>query len=81
MSRPMTAISSASVQVEPSLFLYPDRDALGRAAARQSAEIISRALQTRGSARILVATGNSQLSLIEHLTAANLEFEMTLDLK
>jgi glucosamine-6-phosphate deaminase len=70
----MSAISSASVQSEPSLFLYPDRDTLGRAAARQSAEIISRALQTRGSARILVATGNSQLSLIEHLAAAKLDW-------
>jgi glucosamine-6-phosphate deaminase len=49
-------------------------DELGRAAALKSAEIIRSAIATRGFARILVATGNSQLQLIRHLTSLPIEW-------
>lgn len=46
--------------------------ALGAAAAEKSAEIITEAIRSRGRARILVATGNSQLELVRHLAAKQL---------
>ncbi len=49
---------SASVEV------YPNGAALGEAAAKDAAEIIRAAIARNGRARIIVATGNSQLALI-----------------
>ncbi len=56
------------------LSIHLSRAELGRAAAERSAEIIRAAIAARGRARLLVATGNSQLDLIEHLTAQPLEW-------
>jgi glucosamine-6-phosphate deaminase len=44
--------------------IYPSREALGAAAAADAARIITNAVRERGRARIIVATGNSQLELI-----------------
>lgn len=44
--------------------IYPSRQALGAAAASDAARIITHAARERGRARIIVATGNSQLELI-----------------
>lgn len=41
--------------------------ALGAAAARDAAEVIKAAIQERGSARVLLATGNSQLDFLTAL--------------
>lgn len=49
--------------------VHEDRIASGRAAARRAAELIRAAIAARGKARILVATGNSQLAFLEALTA------------
>lgn len=47
--------------------IYPSVRALGAAAAADSAEVICRAVADRGRARMIVATGNSQLELIRAL--------------
>jgi len=47
--------------------IFPSLDALGAAAATDAARIISEAVQKQGRARIIVATGNSQLELIGEL--------------
>jgi hypothetical protein len=44
--------------------IYPSRHALGAAAALDAARISTNAVRERGRARIIVATGNSQLELI-----------------
>ena len=44
--------------------VYPSRATLGLQAARKAAEIIQAAVARRGRARIIVATGNSQLDFI-----------------
>jgi glucosamine-6-phosphate deaminase len=49
--------------------LFDNKVALGRAAAAQAANIIRAAIRERGTARILAATGNSQLEFLEALTA------------
>ncbi len=48
----------ASVQV------FANADALGEAAAKEAAQIIAAAIARNGRARIIVATGNSQLALV-----------------
>ena len=50
------------------LRVFADKFALGRAAARQAAEEIRRAIQRNGTARILTATGQSQFEFLEALT-------------
>lgn len=65
-----TSLQSASVP-----FVFPDVDALAQAAAEISAQILTRAIAERGSARVLVATGNSQLALIDRLTAMKLPWD------
>ncbi len=47
--------------------VYPTNRALGQAAARQAAVILSRAILTRGEANLILATGNSQLTFLEAL--------------
>ncbi len=49
------------------LRLFNDKVALGRAAARQAADLIRGALAARGKARILVATGGSQFEFLDAL--------------
>ncbi len=50
---------------------YADRDAMSRAAAAHAAQALRRAIDTRGGARIIVATGASQLAFIDALTHAS----------
>jgi len=50
------------------VLVFPARDALGAGAAEMAAAITRHAADQRGRARIIVATGNSQLDLIGALT-------------
>lgn len=52
--------------------IYPSREALGIAAANRAAELMRQAIEGHGKARIVVATGNSQLNLIDALVLADL---------
>lgn len=49
--------------------VFETRQQLGRAAAERAAELIRLAVAQRGRARVIVATGNSQLAFIDALTA------------
>jgi glucosamine-6-phosphate deaminase len=49
---------------------YIDRETLSRAAARQASDAIRAAIETRGTARIIAATGTSQFDFLDALTAA-----------
>ena len=71
----MSENNSTFPLTQPLISIFPNRDDLGRAAATKSAEIITAAIRARGQARILVATGNSQLNLIEHLAKAKLSWD------
>ena len=48
--------------------IHDDKFALGRAAAQRAAALIRQAIAARGRARILAATGNSQLQFLDALT-------------
>lgn len=48
--------------------VFPDKRALGQAAAKQAAAVLRRAVLDRGQARIVVATGASQLEFLSALT-------------
>jgi len=51
------------------LKVFPDKIQLGQAAAAQAAGIIQQAINERGQARIIAATGASQFEFLEALTA------------
>jgi glucosamine-6-phosphate deaminase len=48
--------------------VFPDRLALARAAARESASCIRAAVAAQGQARIVAATGTSQIAFLDQLT-------------
>ncbi len=50
---------------------FDSRDSLGQAAAEQAATAIRRAIADNGQARIVAATGTSQLAFLNALTKAN----------
>jgi len=50
--------------------VFEDRPSLGKAAAEQASTAIRRAILDRGRARIIVATGTSQLDFLDALTSA-----------
>jgi glucosamine-6-phosphate deaminase len=50
--------------------IFPDKDALGRAAAADAARLIRQAIAERGAARILAATGESQVDFLAALVAS-----------
>lgn len=50
--------------------IHPDAAALSLAAAKRSGDRIRTAIERRGSARIILATGNSQLDFLMHLREA-----------
>ncbi len=47
--------------------IYEDRKSMGHAAAADAATLIRKAVEERGHARMMVATGNSQLDMIDAL--------------
>ena len=48
--------------------IYPTNKEMGLAAAEEAANVIRKAIQDRGHANIIIATGNSQLSFLEALS-------------
>jgi glucosamine-6-phosphate deaminase len=48
--------------------LFPDKRTLARCAAREAASLLSSAIETRGHARIVAATGTSQIEFLDELT-------------
>lgn len=63
MTSPTKAFTAGEMPVE----VYPSNEAMGKAAAAYAADILSRAIERKGSARVIIATGNSQVSFIESL--------------
>jgi glucosamine-6-phosphate deaminase len=55
--------------------VYPSRAALGTAAAERAATLIQRAIEERGRARVIAATGNSQLPLAEALVTQPIDWK------
>lgn len=49
--------------------IYADRQTLSRAAAAHAADALKRCIRAKGSARIIAATGSSQIEFLEVLTA------------
>ena len=47
--------------------IYQTNETMGQAAAREAAQIIQQAVREKGSANIIIATGNSQLTFLEAL--------------
>jgi glucosamine-6-phosphate deaminase len=58
------------------VYVYNSVSALGQAAAEKAAELINSALSARGRARVIIATGNSQLTLVESLVRANIDWNV-----
>lgn len=52
------------------LTVFPDKYALGKAAAAQAVRTIGMAIQQRGRARLIAATGASQFEFLDELTKA-----------
>lgn len=50
--------------------VFDDKLSLGRAAAEQAADAIRQAIQKKGQARIIAATGASQFELLDSLTSS-----------
>jgi glucosamine-6-phosphate deaminase len=55
--------------------VYPSRAALGAAAAERAAALMQRAMDERGRARVIAATGNSQLAFVEALAKQPLDWK------
>lgn len=53
---------------------HANAEELGRAAAEQGASRIRAALDTRGSANIILATGASQFAMLDHLVQADIDW-------
>lgn len=70
-SGPLREFISGKAKVE----IYASASALGRAAAEMAAQVIRRAIAERGRARVIVATGNSQIPLIEELVQQKLDWK------
>jgi glucosamine-6-phosphate deaminase len=54
----------------PATLIAPDRDTMSRGAAHHAAGLIRQALDRHGSARVVAATGASQIDFLRHLAAA-----------
>jgi len=55
------------------IYLYKDADALGKAAAIRSAELINAAI-AKGEANVILATGASQFTTLEHLVNEDVDW-------
>ncbi|MFL6353747.1 MAG: glucosamine-6-phosphate deaminase [Bryobacteraceae bacterium] len=55
--------------------IYTSPSALGKAAAEMAAQVMRNAIAKRGQARVIVATGNSQIPLIEALVQQDVDWK------
>lgn len=51
-------------------YIYATKDEMGAAAANTAAEAIKHAIREKGQANIILATGESQFQMLEHLVAS-----------
>jgi glucosamine-6-phosphate deaminase len=73
MSNPTGSLhkfQSGNAQIE----IYPFSTAAGNAAAEKAAQIIRTAISTQGRARVIGATGNSQIPLVESLVQQKIDW-------
>lgn len=66
----MNSTSNARFQLRAGrahVLVFDHIDALAAAAAQRAAEIIASAIESKGTARVVVATGNSQIAFIDKL--------------
>ena len=56
------------------VFIYKNKEELGRTAARKGAELIRKAISKKGAATIIVATGASQFEMLDELIDAKVDW-------
>jgi len=66
----MIAASLVWKEMAMEKFIYKTKRQASKAAAGEAAKAIKRAIQTKGEANIILATGTSQLEMLENLVAA-----------
>jgi glucosamine-6-phosphate deaminase len=54
-------------------FIYPTKQEMGAAAAEHAAEVIKQAIEDKGGANIILATGTSQFETIKSLTSSGID--------
>lgn len=54
--------------------VYPDIESLGRDAAAKAAEILRNAIELKGYANAILATGNSQITMLAALSTADVDW-------
>jgi glucosamine-6-phosphate deaminase len=73
---PNLALSARTFHVkEAQVEIYDSSALAGEAAARKAAELISSAIAERGKARVIGATGNSQIPLVEALVGQEINWK------
>lgn len=73
---PNSTLSARTLHVgEAQVEIYGSSTLAGEAAARRASELISRAIAERGKARVIGATGNSQIPLVEALVRQNIDWK------
>lgn len=70
-TNPLRAFGAGLAQLE----VYASQEEQGRAAAQRAAQLIRKAIEERGRARVISATGNSQIPLVEALVAERIDWE------
>ncbi len=71
-----SALSPHTFRVgEVQVQIYPTSSLSGAAAAEQAAQLISRAIAQNGLARVIGATGNSQIPLVEALAKQDIDWK------
>lgn len=56
------------------LHIFPQKKAMAEAAAQQAASLISEAINRRGDANLILATGASQFEMLEHLVTLDVDW-------
>ena len=69
-ANPVRTLRAGLAQIE----VYASREEQGRAAAHRSAQLIGRAIEERGRARVIGATGNSQIPLVDALVTEPIDW-------
>jgi glucosamine-6-phosphate deaminase len=60
--------------MEVNVYIYKNADELGREAAKHASQIINAAIAERGTARIVMSTGNSQKETIQQLLKSDVDW-------
>ncbi len=76
MSKSIEEVAGSVAYGRAKVQIFQTRKEMGIAAAHDAAALINQAIRQRGSSRVMIATGNSQLDVVKELVKQPIDWKL-----